>query len=469
MLVWSTEFPADPNATCEDALRVALEWITESPHHEWSLSDFQTSITNDMIQIDKYGQSIEIGSLTDEQVSWRGIRHTWTDEHERQWTTEIIAKAAKQHLTISINLHCNLLRPSSYLARPKKPYIIKKLLAALGGGHDADIPISDNPIWLCEHEVDRAAAMITGQAGNRLPIVYVSATTSGHYHVDPDEIAKWLAGMAHVVVEPSTHFSFTLGYHTNLENAYDGAVAIHWPSGSGSQTRLLPNRFQNRADMQSAIAEIVRKSLTYIGPSSNCSWPTLRQSVFTARIKHLKSEGSTDLDEFIREFDKESSASKERIDELEQENLRLRSTVQSLGQSRDSVAGVTLALSQEKPLYPGEIQDAIIDCLTKSVSNLQPNGRRSHIISDIIKANQISSTPESLSEQIKSTLASCRSVGSSEKKTLSSLGFNVSESGKHIKAVYRDDGRYTFTLPKTPSDHRSMKNATSDIIGTLFK
>ena len=54
------------------------------------------------------------------------------------------------------------------------------------------------------------------------------------------------------------------------------------------------------------------------------------------------------------------------------------------------------------------------------------------------------------------------------RSALTRLGFDLSEDGKHYKAVFHGDPRYMFTLPKTSSDHRAGLNIFSDIKNKLF-
>ena len=55
----------------------------------------------------------------------------------------------------------------------------------------------------------------------------------------------------------------------------------------------------------------------------------------------------------------------------------------------------------------------------------------------------------------------CR-MNSSEQARLKDLGFTVIDEGPHFKLQFHD-GRYTFSIPRTPSDHREGKNTASDI------
>ena len=51
---------------------------------------------------------------------------------------------------------------------------------------------------------------------------------------------------------------------------------------------------------------------------------------------------------------------------------------------------------------------------------------------------------------------------------LKELGFSVSEEGKHFKLTFQGDERYTFSLPKSGSDHRGGLNAASDISNLML-
>jgi len=71
--------------------------------------------------------------------------------------------------------------------------------------------------------------------------------------------------------------------------------------------------------------------------------------------------------------------------------------------------------------------------------------------------------------EIKAALGTLRNFGKAERSALEGLGFTVTMGGKHVKAVYRDDERFTFTIPLSASDSRSGKYAASDIVRRLFK
>jgi hypothetical protein len=74
-----------------------------------------------------------------------------------------------------------------------------------------------------------------------------------------------------------------------------------------------------------------------------------------------------------------------------------------------------------------------------------------------------------LSDELRVCFVDSGELKASERKRFEGLGFAVTEAGKHRKAVYRDDDRYSFTLAKTGSDHRGGKNMVSTITKKLFK
>ena len=76
-----------------------------------------------------------------------------------------------------------------------------------------------------------------------------------------------------------------------------------------------------------------------------------------------------------------------------------------------------------------------------------------HIIDDLIEVNPVGDGAEQLAAEIKSTFSKYTKFGATERRALEDLGFTVTESGKHVKAVYHDE-RYVFSISKTPGEFR---------------
>lgn len=469
MLVWATEFPVANGKTSNDLLPLLIEWLVKSPHSEWTEAHFEAEVV--LGEVTKYeagGQTVLLAKVDTDHQRWTGLHQSWIENGEREWTTEIVGFEKDDSLWVSVRLDCNLLLPGLRLPSPKKPFIVKLLLQTLGGGYDAILPVSDAPIILQEDEVDLAAGLMIGTTRNQLPVVYVSAERAGHYAVDPEKLAKWLAGMAHVVVEPSRHFSFALARHVSRSNAYGGAVSVYWPNGIGHQARFIPARFDSAETMEREIAATVRTALTHIRPRSEATWGYLREAISRGRIEALKAAGSTEVEEYIRAFDVDTAVKQERLEGAEREIGRLRGEIRrfeaAVGQASEGI----LTNGREQEFYPGEARDAVLQALRAGRGSLAPNSRWVHLVDDILSVNPKTDFQETASAELKESLSKTKKFGAEQRKTLEALGFDVDESGKHVKAVYHRDDRYIFALGKTNSDHRAGKNMASTIIRKIF-
>ena len=468
MLVWATEFPAAPGKSAVDILPVAKEWLIGSPHSDWREGDFGEEPNGELTRYTASGETVTVAKVELDGQRWAGLQHAWTENEEREWTTEIVAHEIEGMVWISVRLDCNLLLGGIQMPTPNKPYILKLLLERLGGGFDSMLPISDKPVFLKEDEIDLATNLISGRERNRLPVVYTSIERGRRYSVNPHALARSLAGMAHVVTEPSRHFSFTLSRHVYGSNPYNGAIGIYWPNGAGQQARFLPGEYDSSAKLQNGIVEAVRVALTYIRPQSEATWSYMREVISRGRIERLRATASTELQEFISWFDAEDEAKSELLQTAEREIGRLRAEIARFEASGERSSKGILSPGAEQEFYPGEIRDAIIQTLRAGRGSLAPNSRWLHIVDDLLEANPIGNNRVNIATALKECLSKMSKFGTAERKVLEDIGFSVSESGKHAKAVYHEDDRYVFSISKTPSDTRSGKNLVSDITKTIF-
>lgn len=469
MLLWATEFPLAAGTKCDDVLGVAKGSLVTSPHSQWQTTDFKDEPVNEITTYNLHGQCVVVAKAESEGEAWAAMHYAWVEHLQREWIVEVVAHDADGEVWVSVRVECTVLVPGAKLPPAKKPFVVKRLLADLGGGKDADFIVSDTPHRLKEPHVEKAAQIIRSAIGNRLPIVYVSAGRPGVPTVDADDLAKWLSGMAHVVVEPSKYFSFALARHVNETNAYGGAISIHWPAGSGTQLRLLPWMFDSPLAMQREVESKVRRALALTRPDSKCTFGYVREVISRCRIEGLKAAGSTELNAYMNEFDAEISAKNERLTTLQKEIERLRAELHRYEESSESSGAGVLERGEEREYYPGEIRDAAIQALKLGSNLLLQDGRRQHIVNDLIDANTPTPFESEMTEDLRTCFVDTGELRNSERSKFEGLGFEVSEAGKHRKAIYRGDARYAFTLAKTGSDHRAGKNMVSTILKKLFK
>lgn len=385
-----------------------------------------------------------------------------------EWTTAIVSLKTKERHLLSIQVSCEALNTAVRLPPPKKPYFIRQALEGLGGGMDGEIPVADKPFRLADGEAGIAAALMSGLAKNKLPIVYISAGFDGNYLVNPDELAQYVSGMAHVVVEPNRSFSYQVKTLTNSRNAFGGTIGVYWPESDARKSYFIDETTPNPRAIQLEIAKDIRLALANRRLRTTCTWAHLKETISRKRFEQLKSQGSTALQEYIEAFDAEQAAKDGKLIEAEQEISRLHAEIRRLSSTNQASSLGLIALGKEQDLYANEIRDIVIDALQDGLRAARENSRRQHVLSDLLSANAPSGQSAKLEEEIKSLFKTYRDMDARTRSALERLGFNISEDGKHYKMVFQGDGRYTFTLPKTSSDHRAGKNIASDINNVLL-
>jgi len=468
MLVWTTEMPLRHGSTVDDVVRLTRKWLTGSPHATWTEALIPPFADGEVQVASQGGESVSTALLKRGQESWGGLRYV-RPEADSEWTTEIVAHHDPLRLLVTVQVHCELGGATPSAPKPRKPYIIRQLLDSIGGGSDGGLPITDTPLMLKEADIDLATKIVRGEFRNHLPIVYASATWKNTPAIEAVKLAQWAAGLAHVVVEPSRVFSHVLARNTNRENVYGGSLGIYWPKHDGMRAVLHPESFSSPARLSSAAADLVRRALLNCRTTESCTWDFIKESMSRDRLERLRASGSQELNEYMQAFDDEIDSKNQHIDKLEKEASRLRIELQKYQARAEAARSGLLTQGKEKPFYPGEIRDAVLKALVAGKNQLMQEGRCRHIVDDILTHNHLSKAESEISERIRSILTTCENLGREQQKNLEQLGFEFSDDGKHIQATYHEDPRYSFTMPRTGSDWRGMKNQASDIVKALFK
>ncbi|HDP88568.1 MAG TPA: hypothetical protein ENN42_01190 [Thioalkalivibrio sp.] len=467
MLTFKTQFPINDSKSVNDLFETGRIWLAGSPHSSLAKimseadgidDEWFRETDNEKIRFIKNENGGQVGALRHENIDSSGLR----------WVTEVACAKHFDSFWVSVQLSVDSELPVEKIDYGKRPHILKTIMSEIGGGKDGSLLVSDRPLYLEEDHVSLAADVITANAGCLMPAVYVSADNDGNSRVNAAQLAQWLSGMAHVLVEPSRGFSFELAPLVYRENAYGGAVAIYWPDGIGKWLFLPQGEFSDPKTLQTAIAKKIRSSLLSQRTKKECTWGYILEQKSKKRIQELRESGSDKVEDYVSAFDMELASKDEEIQRLEAEVNRLRYGRYEQGDVR-KIQGNSLDLAtSEDDLYQGERLSMVVESIAASLNSAEPHSRRHHVLSDLVNLNTLPSEKETILDFLKELLRAYREMDSSTKSELERLGFVINEDGKHYKLIFRGEERCPFILPKTGSDHRGGLNSFSDIKKRLF-
>ncbi len=466
MIMYSSEFPLLPEKSINDVLACAWDWIIKSPHTEIAKDKKIPSIEHGIHSFNVNNESVMIGIGSTKNLGIGGIKYSRVEDTGLIWTTTIVSRVANGENFVSIQVLCESLKPTVILPSPSKPRIFRKLILDLGGGMDGQIPVTDRPYWLDDGEENIAAALINGVAKNKLPIIYVSCARDNYHALNPKSLASTTSGLAHVIVEPTRRFSLALRRLANSNNAYRGAVGVYWPE-SNSRTLYYRRRDVDGECLQRQILDDIKIGLANRRQAADCNWLHLQEVVSRNKLDKVKESGETDIDVLLTAYDGEINAKNDVIASCEAEILRLNLEVRRLNSQTQNSNGL-LKSGNEQDYYDNEVRDTILSCLSSCRSSLLDGSRVMHIINDVLRTNEYNYVGNHIASRVKNLLRSYKNMDGKLKSALEELGFSFTDEGKHYKMLYNNDGRYTFSLSKTASDHRSGMNMSSDIAKKLF-
>jgi hypothetical protein len=467
MLSFATEFPVAASGTPNDFLLAVREWLLGSPHTVFVADDFTGVDIQAEWSAKKSNEQIEVLRFESTTTNTAAVRYTKTDGG-LEWVSTVIYWQGHPASWIGVRVSCESQHPAARLPNARKPVFVRTFLNRLGGGLDGELTVSATARALANSEVPLAARCVSGAVECRLPIVYVSALFQGGHAVDAATLAEALSGMAHVIVEPNRPFSVRLMQDVGSENVYGGAVGIYWPDGGGRRSFFPGGQYDSPVELERAICEEVRIALVNRRPLARTTWASVQEQISRQTYAHLRRAGSTALEDYIQNFDKELQAKQQELEDAEREILRLQADLRKYQAQNPMQSGLTLQTSPERDLFPGEIQGIVHEALADSISRVPDDSRRQHVLQSLVDANPSTGEADAMRSRLKAVLRDYRSMDARVRATLQELGFDISEDGKHIKIVFQGDSRYTFTMPKSGSDVRGGLNLAGDLSRLLL-
>ena len=272
MLSFATEFPVETTRTSVDFLVAVREWLLGSPHTAFEEVDLSEVDTQDQFSARKSNEFIETLKYKSIDSDMAAVRYTKMDRG-LEWVSTIVFSRSQWNSWIGVRTSCESQLPSARLPIARKPVFVQTFLTHLGGGSDGEIKVQSMPLRLTNSDITLAARCMSGSAGCRLPLVYISARFQGGHTVNVESLADALAGMAHVIVEPNRTFSVRLMSEVSSQNVYGGAIGIYWPEGGGRRSFFMHQESDSPREIEGAIVEEIRSALANRRPLSRVTWP----------------------------------------------------------------------------------------------------------------------------------------------------------------------------------------------------
>lgn len=470
MQLFSTDFPLATGTTPLQILEECLYWVSESPYTNFTQVQLVNNISLEEFEKKSDNEKIEFECADDGELQIHSFIYTKRDD-SHAWITSVsfLTIPRNGEAWVNVKAYCNSFTATSNIPQIKKPLIVIRLIDRYGGGIDGDLKVNHEHHELKDSLIDLqyAADLINGETGNRLPIVLISRYHSGFTAAIPDRLARNLSGLAHVIVEPNRAFSNKLRPRVSSQNVYGGAVGIYWPSDGGVSVHRKSSE-KSTKEFEKEIFEELRSTISQRMPLRKCSIEALRETKNKQLIEKLKKEESPDINAYIEAFDRDLLAKDERIEELEREVRRLEGLSRSLRAKNPLQGGIVIDTGSEEDFFENEMLWIILDALKDQCDRVPENSRRLHILQSITTQTAPHKISAEAAQTIREALRGYREMSTRTRSTLERLGFTISDEGKHLKLLYQDDSRYTFTLPKSGSDGRGGLNAASDMIKLFF-
>ncbi|SEP37022.1 hypothetical protein SAMN05444123_11853 [Rhodopseudomonas pseudopalustris] len=473
----ATEFPVRSIRDRAQFVAQVVSWLKGTSY---------STILDRPHETDLHGDTAHLRSKSGEELRFRefceggsltaiGCRHDFPDNEGRVWRTEAVLRrdtpVSGQDL-IRVRTQCLAKHHDARVSFPRKPYLIKALLNDNWGGTDGDLSVSDVPVWLADtvEALNAAHAATIGAATKHLPVVYVSAVGTSKWVLDAKQIEKLafdLGGIAHVVVEPNSAFSFRLRDLTGGVNAYGGTIAVSAPGrGIIRQARL-----GFRAPDPEELLVFVRNTATNLRtqmPTEGWDWTELQEQALRLQRERDRNKLSVaDMDALYKE---EVVNLKEKIVQLE-EQISSRTEQESAEEEDQSLLGI-LGKKLGSEIYRGEFADrlrmAVLDCLSRAEQTGLDD--RSKFVLGVI-ADGLPLSPElgELLDDLKRATKDPKKVASELTSLLARHGYREKSDNRHIRLEPKSgyDGLDNITVPKTPSDSRGLINLRKQVERTL--
>lgn len=468
MSQFSTEFLVSDGLTNAAFAARVLAWLRGMKHARLLDTAMQRELEGDDTRLEGEFEELRLRALG-RDLEWQatGCRYDYR-ERGRIWRTEaVLRRLGPSGNLLRVTAQCLAEDTGARLERPKRPHLIRIFLEDDLACDDGLFRPSLTPHFLLAGEIGLATAeaIIQGTATVRLPVIYLSALDTGGLAFDLKTVAKMaqdLAGVAHVVCEPSREFSFDLRDYVGGGNVYNGTVAIALPGEGFVRRGYVGRSIPDAAALREYVEDSAFALRSAMPTKQGWDWIELQDQLIRHQREAEKKRLSTSETEAL--WLEEVANKDERIAILEAELKEIRAAYRDqCSEQRDIVFQGACP-----EIYPGEHVDRIRAALEFCIEKGADAGwdRRSlAVFADLMQVIPPSSALHELRQDLQRATRDPARLNAEMRKLLQRHGYMFKSDNGHSRmaAAAGFVGLDSITLMNTPSDRRGLDNLRSDV------
>ena len=466
MLLFSTILDLKDHVTPDDFIRLVLKWNEGSKYADNRVTGIDWHGEHNV----RYGNAelwLEFVEYPEQDIL--AVRHEKITKDGVAWDSDFIMNWRERR--VSIRLDRTYSEDALVIdAAFSTPHFISLLIAHGFIRDDAGLPVLRTPVYVTDDDLGCLQKAIEENSPYKLPVVLVSGTAENEDPLSTAWLASRLKGAAHVLVEQNTDQCAGIRKLAGKAEAPFGAVRIYYPSGPVRKKHYFYR--SATGDEQARLEKVIRNVIQYSisqRVDSLYTWNGVTGSKLNEQLRNqiesrLKAEtdrqkAEDEVEKVYEAFDEDLRSLQEKVAELTKANEALQYENQGLRAKYTAAdAAPVLYLGEEEDFYQGEIRDMILSTLDEALSATEKATRKADVLEDILDNNTYYHLSEERKQRVKALFKGYKNFTGAMRQELQSLGFEITEAGKHYKITYRGDQRYMVTVGKTPSDNRSGNN-----------
>ncbi|MFT4326773.1 MAG: hypothetical protein ACMXYK_04685 [Candidatus Woesearchaeota archaeon] len=481
--LFSTRFLLEAETPMESGLEQIMKSLLESPHSSFEYEQFADLVTG---TIEKDGQTVSSIHYRDDRSRVCGLRHV-KPSSKGVWTSDYILHKTQDLFEVAVTVDNRLTSGSvSFKERARTPFVIRRMLKNLPGGIDGEFfKVKATPHIVTQTDVSKVLKVFSPEASHTMPFVYISRDRNEFPAVNASYLARSLQGIAHVMVEQNSDFSYTLK-QKGVRVPYLGAIGFFWPGNAFDiwvPGHIDNVRSRNTHSVEDMIKEAVVKSQTYVPKPEILTWEglsLLNNQREVARLKQLIAEKTSEpsikkqSDSSLKEYEDlvalyEADAENQRAiaDDLREKSYFMQSRIQQL-EEQIGQQGNFLIKPALKTLYDGEIERHVLAAVESARDSASVGTRKRDVYDAFLDSNNNPSNLEESLGNLHNTLRGYRKMTPAIEHALADLGLEAVKVGKHYEIHPLTDAKYIVTIAATASDHRTGENVVRDLKKVVF-